>query len=123
MSVKDAVALANSDVVFAVLFIVGLFAVARYVNSVIREQKEENRQREEQLIALYQKQLEDSAKREAELMRNLERNTEQLANVAATLKEIQRNLSKLEEKVETNFMEVWKELGSKADRKEIIQKE
>jgi len=123
VSVKDVVALANSDVVFAVLFIVGLFAVARYVNSVIREQKEENRQREEQLIALYQKQLEDSAKREAELMRNLERNTEQLANVATTLKEIQRNLSKLEEKVETNFMEVWKELGSKADRKEIIQKE
>ena len=119
MTIRDAISLANSEVVFAVLFIVGLFAVARYVNNVIREQKEENKYREEQLFMLYQKQIEDSARREADLMRNLERNTEQLTNVANTLKEIQRNLSKLEEKVDTNFMQVWKELGAKVDRDEI----
>ena len=119
MSIKEILAVANSEVVFAALFVVGLYSVARYVQTALREQKEENNKREEQLFEMYRQQLEASARREAELMKNLEKNTEQLGNIAETLKEVQRNLGKLEDKVETNFMAVWKELGSKADKNDL----
>jgi predicted RNase H-like nuclease (RuvC/YqgF family) len=119
VGLKDVLTIANSEVVFAVLFIVGLFAVGKYVRDALREQKEENAKREEQLISFYREQLEISTKRETELMRHLDKNTEQLRNIADTLKEVQRNLSKLEDRVEDNFMAVWKELGSKADKSEL----
>lgn len=119
MTLREIIDIANSEAVFAVLFIVGLYSVARYVQTALRDQKEENNRREEQLFQMYREQLEASARREAELMKNLEKNTEQLGNIAETLKEVQRNLSKLEDKVDTNFMAVWKELGSKADKNEL----
>lgn len=55
-------------------------------------------------------------KREGELVKHLNKNTEQLTHIADTLKDVQRNLGKLEDRMEDNFMEVWKELGSKLDK-------
>jgi septal ring factor EnvC (AmiA/AmiB activator) len=119
VGLKDILTIANSEVVFAVLFIIGLFAVGRYITNALKEQKEENTRREEQLIEFYKNELEKSALREGELMRHLDKNTEQLRTIAETLKDVQRGLTKLEDRVEDNFMAVWKELGSKADKSEL----
>lgn len=111
--------LASSETFFAVLFLAGLILVGRYVVQHIRETKEENSQRESQLIELYKEQLQTSATREEKLMTHLDKSNEQLEGVADTLKDIQGNLEKLEHRVENNFHDVWKELGGKADRSEV----
>jgi ABC-type bacteriocin/lantibiotic exporter with double-glycine peptidase domain len=121
VSLRDIVNVANSEVVFAVLFIVGLFAVGKYIRDAMQEQKEENKRREEQLIEIYKNELDKSANRERELMIHLDKNTEQLQGIADTLKDVQRGLTKLEDRVEDNFMAVWKELGAKADKSEVVK--
>lgn len=116
LGIKEIQSIASSEVVFALLFIFGLFVVGRYVVQFIAEIKDENTHRETQLIDLYKEQITNSNNREVELMKHLEKNTEQLGNIADTLNDVQRNLSKLESRVDDNFKDVWKELGSKADK-------
>jgi septal ring factor EnvC (AmiA/AmiB activator) len=113
--------LASSETFFAVLFLAGLILVGRYVVANMKEVKEENAQRESQLIDIYKEQLEASATREGKLMSHLDKSNEQHEKVADTLKDIQVNLEKLEHRVEDNFHDVWKELGAKADRAEVAQ--
>lgn len=116
LGIKEIQSIASSEVVFALLFIFGLFVVGRYVVQFIAEMKDENTHRETQIIDLYKEQIANSNNREVELMKHLEKNTEQLGNIADTLNDVQRNLSKLESRVDDNFKDVWKELGSKADK-------
>jgi predicted RNase H-like nuclease (RuvC/YqgF family) len=108
--------LASSETFFAVLFLAGLILVGRYVVQHIKDMKEENNQRESQLIEIYKDQITHSAVERERLMTHLDKNTEQLTNVAGTLKDIQQNLEKLEHRVEDNFHEVWKELGAKQNK-------
>jgi predicted RNase H-like nuclease (RuvC/YqgF family) len=113
--------LASSETLFAVLFLAGLVLVGRYVVQHIRNTEEKSAQRESQLIEIYKEQLDASATREEKLMSHLDKSNEQLEGVADTLKDIQGNLEKLEHRVESNFHDVWKELGGKADRAEVAQ--
>lgn len=113
--------IAGSEAFFALLFLLGLVLVGKYVIQTITDIKQENEERERQLLGLYKEQLKQSEQREQQLMSHLDRSSEQLTNVAETLKDIQENLEKLENKVESTFHEVWKELGSKANRSEIKQ--
>jgi hypothetical protein len=123
MSFKELVTLANSEVFFAVLFVIGLMVVGKWFfnhmkeqNELMKAQGDENREREEQIIEIYKNELDKGADREIKLMTHLEKNTDQMEKIAGTLDNIQSNMSQLESKVDNNLKEVWKELGSKADK-------
>jgi len=110
------VELANSETLFAVLFIAGLIYIGLYVKGMLQSNKDDNHRRENQLIDIYKEQIDKGDKREEELMDYLDKNTDQLENIAGTLKGVQTNIEKLEDKVEGNFMNVWKELGTKENK-------
>ena len=116
MDLTKLVELANSETLFAVLFIAGLIYIALYVKGMLQSNKDDNHRRENQLIDIYKKQIDKGDKREEELMDYLDKNTNQLENIAGTLKGVQTNIEKLEDKVEGNFMNVWKELGTKENK-------
>jgi hypothetical protein len=89
----------------------------------MEEQKKESDLREAQIIEIYKEQLKDSSHRERELMSHLSKNTEQLKNIADTLEGVQSNLQKLERRVNDDLRTVWKELGAKADKIELLKQE
>jgi len=110
------VELANSETLFAVLFIAGLIYIALYVKGMLQSNKEDNHRRENQLIDIYKEQIDKGDKREEELMHYLDRNTYQLENISGTLEGVQTNLAKLDGRVEDNFTSVWKELNTKENK-------
>jgi len=138
MGLKEIMSIANSEVVFAILFIGLLWIILTHFKKWSVEQKDTALEREKYIMSLHEKQMTELKenmlhernsnfelmveqrtsfdRREKELLQHLSKNTDQLTSVADTLKDIQRNLSKLEDRVEDNFMEVWKELGSKQDK-------
>lgn len=138
MSLKDIITVASSEYVFAVLFIAFLYVAIKQVQNTMKQERESSRERETYIFSMHEKQLDEVKSnmlyergnshkllleqrqsfdsRETKLMDHLSKNTDQLGNIAVTLKDIQRNLSKLEDRMEDNFMEVWKELGSKIDK-------
>jgi Tfp pilus assembly protein PilO len=118
MGFKELMQLANSEVFFAVLFVLGLITIGKWFFAHMKEQREENREREEQLIDIYKSELEKGEAREANLMIHLEKNTNQMERISGTLDTIQSNMMKLESKVDNNLTNVWKELGGKADKKQ-----
>jgi Tfp pilus assembly protein PilN len=108
--------LADSEVFFAVLFVAGLIYVALYVKNVLEQNRADNTNRENNIMQMYQDQLKKADEREENLMSYLDKNNAQLENVADTLKDVQTNLQKVEDRMEDNFMHVWKELGQKKDK-------
>jgi flagellar motility protein MotE (MotC chaperone) len=128
---KAVTGIASSEFVFAILFIASLVFAVRMFKDYIEKNRQETTEREQYIQEMHNKQMDelkdqlklqrdDSQKREQELMRHLGKNTEQLSKnveqmqgIAETIKHIQLNLSKLEDRVEDNFLEVWKELGNK----------
>lgn len=138
MNVKDIITIASSEYVFAILFIGFLWLVVQHVRGILVEQRESSKEREQYIFKMHEQQMTELKEnmlhernsshelmveqrqsfdmREQELLKHLNKNTDQLTSVADTLKDIQRNLSKLEDRVEDNFMEVWKELGGKQDK-------
>lgn len=122
MSLKDIANIAGSEFVFAILFIAGLIYVALYVKGVLEQNRQDSKNREESIMNIYKEQLEKADTREEKLMDYLDKNNEQLENVANTLKEVQENLQKVEDRMEDNFMLVWKELGNKLDKQNYFKK-
>lgn len=138
MSIDDVTKIAQSEVVFAILFIGLLYLVLKQVQKALETHRNLSAEREKYIMDMHEKQMSELKenmlhernnsyeimqeqrhsfdKRETELMKHLEKNTAQLTNITGTLKSIQHNLSKLEERVEDNFMDVWKELGAKQDK-------
>lgn len=138
LSLDDIIKVVGSDSVFAVLFVFFLFLVVKQVQRALELNREMSTQREQYIMDMHDKQMSELKEnmlhernssfemfaeqrksfdaREAKLLEHLSKNTDQLGNISETLKDIQRNLSKLEDRVEDNFMEVWKELGSKQDK-------
>lgn len=114
--------LATSEVLFAVLFIGGLIFIGRWFLIYMAEQKKENDERETQLIDIYKAQIDRSSMRENELMTHLSKNTEQLVKIADTLEGVQTNLQRVENRVHEDLQTVWKELGAKADKRELMRK-
>lgn len=109
----------NSDAIFALLFVVGLYLIGKWFMNFIEEQKLENKQREEMLFNSYKEQLEKSNEREKRLIEHLDKNTEQLENIANTLTKIEQRLTSFEEKVSDDLDNVWKELDTKVDKSEF----
>lgn len=108
--------LAGSEVFFAVLFVAGIIYIALYVKGVLEQNRQDNINRENTIIGMYKEQLDKSDMREDQLMSYLDKNNDQLENVAGTLKDVQNSLQKVEDRMEDNFMSVWKELGAKQDK-------
>lgn len=108
--------LANSEATFALLFIAGLYFIGKWFMNYMQEQKEENKLREEQLIENYKEQLNKSNEREVRLIAHLEKNTQQLENIANTLDSVEKRLTSFESKVNGDLRNVWKELGGKVDK-------
>lgn len=115
MGIKEIQSIAQSDVVFAVLFIALLLGAAHFISRLIQDQRDTEKHREEQLIELYREQKAESAEREKELMQHLERITERQAEISNTLREVKEDmrggLTKLEEKVDRGFVEVWRAIN------------
>lgn len=116
MDLKVVSELANSEATFALLFILGLFFIGKWFMNYMKEQKEENRLREEQLINNYKEQLAQSNEREVRLISHLEKNTQQLKHIAQTLDGVEQRLTTFEVKVNNDLTNVWKELGGKQDK-------
>ncbi|TWJ39639.1 hypothetical protein CHCC5027_3552 [Bacillus paralicheniformis] len=110
--------MASSEATFALLFIASLIFVGRWFLRFIEEQKQENHEREQQLIESFKEQLDKSDKRETRLMVHLEKNTEQLESIADTLSGVERRLTSFETKVGNELEDVWKELKAKADKED-----
>jgi hypothetical protein len=108
--------LAGSEVFFTILFVAGIIYIALYVKGVLEQNRQDNINRENTIIGMYKEQLDKSDMREDQLMNYLDKNNEQLENVAGTLKDVQHSLQKVEDRMEDNFMNVWKELGAKQDK-------
>lgn len=113
MSPKEIVSIANSELIFTVLFVLGLFAVASFIYKIINDQKTENATREEQLINLYQNELNKSAAREDRLIVHLDKQTQELAHIAETLKDIRRSFAQLESRVDNNLTAIWQGITNK----------
>lgn len=116
MDLKMLAELANSETFFAVLFVACLVYVALYVKTTLEQNRQDNLNRENSIMDMYKEQLAKADVREEKLMSYLDKNNEQLEHVAETLKDVQTNLQKVEDRMEDNFMSVWKELGNKQDK-------
>lgn len=103
LALVEILKLVKSEAVFAVLFILLLATVWRFALGVINDYK-----------AMLAEQRAESAKREEVLMTNLETITLQQGKISETLTDISNGMEKLEEKVERNFLEVWRELRNKS---------
>lgn len=77
--------------------------------------------REEQLISNYKEQLKESNEREMRLITHLDKNTQQLENIANTLTGVEKRLTSFEVQVNDDLNNVWKELGSKVDKRELMK--
>ena len=69
---------------------------AKSFNESLKEIREDN-------IRLLREERLDTKEREAQLLKHLNQNTEQIGNIAETLKEVQASFYKLDAKVETKF--------------------
>lgn len=116
MGFNEIMELVQSEYVFAVLFIFGLYAVVKWAVEFIQSVRDENATREDQLHGLYEKSLEDATNREEYLKEHLDKTTGQLERITHTQVRIQDSLDKLEKRVDESFTEVWKELGGKANK-------
>ena len=127
MSWSRAIEIAGSEAVFAVLFIGFLWVVIGYVKKVLDDNKKESQAREQYIFDMHEKQMDNMQdmmeqqrrsheKREEAIQRHLDKNTEQLSAIAETMNIIQKEVSRVESKVDTNFVTVWKELGGKRDK-------
>ncbi|MFD2613527.1 hypothetical protein [Paenibacillus gansuensis] len=102
--VKTAQSIAESQYVFAILFILLLFVVFAVTKKLLTSLQEENKEREKQLQAIYAEQKLESKEREQKLMDHLDRTGE-------TLEKIQQGMVALEHNMQQNFKEVWSELN------------
>lgn len=114
--------LANSEAVFALLFIAILWLIILYVKNTLTSQKQEETEREQYIMEMHKQreddykqmlkeQREESTAREVRLMDSLDSLTEQQAEISETLKDVRNSLGTLEGKMERNFTEVWKEMS------------
>lgn len=127
LTFMDIMKLANSEVVFAILFIGFLWLAVQYVKRVLEDNRmqeneretyimELHKQREDDLKQMLREQREESVAREDKLFTNLEELTHKQGEISETLKDVRTGLSTLEHKMERNITELWKELSKKQSK-------
>lgn len=113
VEVKTAEQIASSQYVFAILFIILLFVVAKYLANHLKEMKEENGEREKELKVLYTEHKLESKEREQVLMLHLERSNESQEKSSNTLEKIEVSLRSLEKRMDEGFANVWEHIKNK----------
>lgn len=112
--VKIAEQIATSQSVFAILFIILLFAGYKAIRGYLKEVKtenekreEENKGREKEIKHLYNEHKTEAKERENKLMDFLEQNTESQKQTVVTLNKIEGNLDSLAKRMDEGFSDVW----------------
>lgn len=119
MSIKDVQEIAGSEVVFGILFILFFFWFLRKTNFEKKEQRQADivrdkyvqdlhKEREDTLINMMSETRKDTLAREAELSINMRKMVDQQERIGDTLKDVSAGMSELENKVDTNIIEIWK---------------
>ncbi|AGE60718.1 hypothetical protein ANDROMEDA_31 [Bacillus phage Andromeda] len=137
MDVNAVMSIASKETVFAILFIFLGAAVIRWVKSFIDQQREHSQEREQYIMEMHKKQLEELKeqamhqrndnrellveqrqsfdRREKDLLEHLKQNTHQLENISDTLRDVKTNIVGLED----NLQSIWSELERKVDKDRI----
>ncbi|AGY46832.1 phosphodiesterase [Bacillus phage Blastoid] len=137
MDANTVMSIASKETVFAILFIILGAAVIRWVKAFIDQQREHSQEREQYIMEMHKKQLEELKeqamhqrndnrellveqrqsfdRREKDLLEHLKQNTHQLENISDTLKDVKTNIVSLED----NLQIIWNELDRKVDKDKI----
>lgn len=137
MDVNAVMSIASKETVFAILFIFLGAAVIRWVKAFIDQQREHSQEREQYIMEMHKKQLEELKeqamhqrndnrellveqrqsfdRREKDLLEHLKQNTHQLENISDTLRDVKTNIVGLED----NLQSIWSELERKVDKDRI----
>lgn len=92
MDISYAEKIVTSQVVWALLCILVVYAAYKAVIQYIKDLREENRTREEQLVDLYEKQKLESTHREERLMTHIEKTTDTLEKIDTNVEELQKGI-------------------------------
>lgn len=122
LPISDITKLANSEAVFAVLFIAFLYVGVKQVLKMIDQLRNDEASKEQHIYTIYRdrendyKQLlvdlrNDTMTREEKLYTNLTGLTSQQGEISDTLKDVRDSLGKLENKMDRGFNEVWDAIG------------
>jgi uncharacterized protein HemX len=95
--------IASSPAAWAILFILMLIGAVRFLQWYVKSAKVDSERREAALINLYEQQRVDSQKREEHLMNHLDKTTKSLEG-------IEKNLTGLEQKLNTSLKDIWNHL-------------
>lgn len=90
----------KSELTWGILCLILAVVFYRKMDSNTKELKDENSRREQQIIQMYEVHKQEARQREERLMSHLERTTD-------TLEKMEKNLQKLDEKMDRGFKEVW----------------
>ncbi|CEH27996.1 hypothetical protein [Aneurinibacillus migulanus] len=104
--VKTAQQIAESQYAFGILFVVLFLVSITAVAFIFKDLKRENKEREQELKDLIAEQKQESKEREAKLMAHLEKTNEGYERTSETLEKIQHGLATLE----SNVKDVWVEI-------------
>lgn len=131
MSLGEIERIANSEVVFGLLFVIFLFWYLRKSSKEKETQRiadesrdrymmDLHREREDTLKEMLAENRSDALSREAELSSSMRKMVDQQERIGDTLKEVSYGLTELEKKVDTNVLEIWKVMaqGGNAPPKE-----
>ncbi|GED14349.1 hypothetical protein [Aneurinibacillus migulanus] len=104
--VKVAQQIAESQAAFGILFVILFLVSITAVAFVFKDLKRENKEREQELKDLVAEQKQESKERELKLMDHLERTNDSHERTSETLEKIQHGLATLEASVKEMWIEI-----------------
>lgn len=110
MGLKEITELVKSEYVFGILFVFGLFYIAKTVREMLRSAAEDNKAFEVKVVDIYESQLAKAYEREDKFMEHQNGMTDQLKEISANQSRFTASLEKLEQRTEDNFKALWKEV-------------
>lgn len=105
MDLASLESIVKSQTMWSILCLIVVVFFYRKNEEEINRLRRQNDQREKSITKLYEDHKRESLQREEKLMNHLERTTE-------TLEHIQRGLTKLENKIDGGFKEIWEQIDS-----------
>ncbi|MED0704964.1 hypothetical protein [Aneurinibacillus aneurinilyticus] len=104
--VKTAQQIAESQYAFGILFVILFLVSITAVAFIFKDLKRENKEREQELKDLISEQKQESKEREAKLMAHLEKTNDSHERTSKTLEKIQHGLATLEVSVKEMWVEI-----------------
>lgn len=110
MDIKSITELVKSEYVFGILFVFGLFYIAKTVKGMLESAAQDNKAFEVKVVDIYETQLAKADEREAKLMDHQNGMADQLKEISANQSRFTASLEKLEQRTEDNFRALWQEI-------------